>query len=153
MNQRLALLLAGALTAFLLVLMGSVASVLVVLPGIFPQAQAQTEVNAQPQLNAQFQTAPIAQPVGVSNQVTVKLTPQQAARIAQTTAPRARLSGTPELVNYNGTLAYEVVLDRGTLYVDANNGTVLTNGTTTASSNRGGERHEEHEEDEEDDDD
>lgn len=151
MNQRLALLLAGALTAFLLVLMGSVASVLVVLPGILPQAQ--TEVNAQPQPNAQFQTAPIAQPVGVSNQVTVKLTPQQAARIAQTTAPRARLSGTPELVNYNGTLAYEVVLDRGTIYVDANNGTVLTNGATSASSNRGGERHEEHEEDEEDDDD
>lgn len=156
MNQRLALLLAGALTAFLLVLMGSVASALVVLPGILPPAQAQAEVSAQPQPDAQIQTAPVAQPVVAANRITMRLTPQQAASIAQTTAPRTRLVGAPELVNYNGTVAYEVVLDRGTLYVDANNGKVLENGAASVSSKRGGESHEEreeHEEHEEDDDD
>ena len=35
------------------------------------------------------------------------------------------MQATPELINYNGTVAYEVLLDSGPSYVDANLGAVL----------------------------
>ena len=35
------------------------------------------------------------------------------------------MQATPELINYNGTAAYEVLLDSGTIYVDANLGAIL----------------------------
>jgi uncharacterized membrane protein YkoI len=141
MNQRMALLLASALTAFVLVLMCGVAATVAVF------SYLPTTTHAQPAMTTNS-SQPAAQPV-----TTVNLTPQQAAAIAQTTAPRTRLTSAPELVNYNGVVAYEVVLDRGTIYVDANNGKVLANGTNAPSANRGRERHEEHEEEEEEDDD
>jgi uncharacterized membrane protein YkoI len=58
---------------------------------------------------------------------TYPIQPDQAAAIA------GKLVGlvvdqTPQLVNYNGTVAYEVVFTAGNVYVDANNGTILYNG-------------------------
>ena len=53
------------------------------------------------------------------------LTSVEAAALAQQNAPNAQLQATPELINYNGTVAYEVLLDSGTAYIDANLGTVL----------------------------
>jgi len=38
------------------------------------------------------------------------------------------LLATPELVSFQGTVAYEVHLDRGLVYVDATTGNVLYNG-------------------------
>ena len=35
------------------------------------------------------------------------------------------MQASPELVNYNGTVAYEVLLDSGATYIDASVGTVL----------------------------
>ena len=35
------------------------------------------------------------------------------------------MQATPELINYNGTAAYEVLLDSGTTYIDANLGAIL----------------------------
>lgn len=53
------------------------------------------------------------------------LTPAQATALAKQEAPSAILQATPELINYNGTVAYEVRLDNGTTYIDANLGAVL----------------------------
>ena len=50
---------------------------------------------------------------------------EQAAAIAQQAVPGAAVSGTPELVLFQGTPAYEVVLDAGVVYVDAQSGAVL----------------------------
>ncbi|WP_223193251.1 MULTISPECIES: PepSY domain-containing protein [Psychrobacter] len=50
---------------------------------------------------------------------------KQATTIAQQDAPYSVLQAQPELVNYDGTVAYEVLLDSGTTYIDARVGTVL----------------------------
>jgi hypothetical protein len=49
---------------------------------------------------------------------------------------------TPELVSFQGAVAYEVVLDRGTLYVHANSGQILYNGTAPVASGGHGGEHE-----------
>ncbi len=51
-----------------------------------------------------------------------------AAAIALAASPGASLLATPELVDFQGTVAYEVRLDRGNIYVDATTGKVLYNG-------------------------
>lgn len=153
MNQRLAFLLAGTLTAFMVVLMGGVAMTVLVRAFVPAPTSVQTEflpTNPAPAVAATSQES-------IAPLVAARLTPEQATRIAQTTLPRTHLSRTPELVNYNGTVAYEVVLDRGTIYVDANLGTVLSSATNPAAQTGGSERrnekerHDDH--DEEDDDD
>lgn len=53
------------------------------------------------------------------------LSAAQATALAKQDAPNAILQATPELINYNGTAAYEVLLDSGTIYVDANFGAIL----------------------------
>ncbi len=53
------------------------------------------------------------------------LTSAQAIALAKQDMPSAQLQATPELINYNGTVAYEVLLDSGTAYIDANLGVVL----------------------------
>ena len=53
------------------------------------------------------------------------LTAAQAIAFAKQDAPDAILQATPELINYNGTVAYEVLLDSGATYIDANLGAIL----------------------------
>ena len=53
------------------------------------------------------------------------LTAEQAIAFAKQDAPDAILQATPELINYNGTVAYEVLLDSGATYIDANLGAIL----------------------------
>lgn len=53
------------------------------------------------------------------------LTATQATALARQDAPNSVLQASPELVNYNGTVAYEVLLDSGATYIDASVGTVL----------------------------
>lgn len=53
------------------------------------------------------------------------LTATHATALAQQDAPNSVLQASPELVNYNGTVAYEVLLDSGATYIDASVGTVL----------------------------
>ena len=53
------------------------------------------------------------------------LSAAQATALAKQDTPDAILQATPELINYNGTAAYEVLLDNGTTYIDANLGAVL----------------------------
>lgn len=53
------------------------------------------------------------------------LSPAQATALAKQNAPNAILQANPELINYNGKVAYEVLLDNSATYIDANLGTVL----------------------------
>lgn len=53
---------------------------------------------------------------------------EQAQTLALAAAPGATLTRPAELVRFQGTPAYEVVLDRGTIYIDAERATVLANG-------------------------
>jgi hypothetical protein len=53
------------------------------------------------------------------------LSPAQATALAKQDAPNAILQANPELINYNGKVAYEVLLDNSATYIDANLGTVL----------------------------
>jgi uncharacterized membrane protein YkoI len=56
-----------------------------------------------------------------------KVTPQQAVAIALTTVPGAVLVKPAELVSFHETASFEVTLDQGVVYVDANTGAVLYN--------------------------
>lgn len=60
------------------------------------------------------------------------ISPDRAALVALSVAPNATLSGMPDLVSYKGRTAYEVVLDRGSVYVDAVSGRILYNGVAPA---------------------
>ena len=145
MNQRMALIIAGALTALVLVLMlgvgatVAVQSFLVARTTTLPQAQASDTASLQP--------------VATSNTVATNLSANQAARIALNAAPNAALTHAPELVNLQGTVAYQVSLNSGIVYVDANNGAVLFNSTIAniaptingSSQRRSGEHSETHE--------
>jgi len=117
MTQRFALIIASALTAFVLVLMLGVG--LTVGARSVVEAQAATPVTAIQVAEQLVVPAPTA--------VKPQLSADQAAQLAMKLAPDARMTRTPELVNLQGTLAYEVVLNQGTIYVDANSGKVLFN--------------------------
>jgi|DewCreStandDraft_2_1066082.scaffolds.fasta_scaffold01154_14 hypothetical protein len=125
MSQRTAFILAAALTAFVLVVLGAVAAHI----GLVGQADAAaatlppaTASPAAPQSGADpssIQPQPDA-PIAT-------ISPDLAATIALNLLPDASVLRTPELVDFQGTVAYEVVLDRGTVYVDATNGRILNN--------------------------
>lgn len=68
---------------------------------------------------------PLTQPPSANPSPLAALTATQATALAQQDAPNSVLQGSPELVNYNGTVAYEVLLDSGATYIDASLGTVL----------------------------
>jgi len=61
------------------------------------------------------------------------LTSDQAIALAKQNLPNATLQATPELVNYNGAVAYEVRLDTNTTYIDANLGSILNPVNTSAA--------------------
>lgn len=52
----------------------------------------------------------------------VAFSAQQAVVMAQQKFSQEHVDALPELVNYNGTLAYELVLKQGKVYVDASTG-------------------------------
>ena len=131
MSQRNAIIIAAAVTAFVLVMIGGVAARLTL-----PLANAAAPVASATLLPTDPPPAADA-PVAVS--------PDMAVAIAQAAAPGASLSRQPELVLFQGTVAYEVALDRGTVYVDADSGRVLHNGAAPAIRPHGEEEGEEHE--------
>ncbi len=129
MTQRTTLWIAAGLTAFVVVLIGATALALAFKPSAVTQAQ--TIAPAASDNNA----APAIDPAALA-----KLTAAQAAQIALNVVPNGTVTRTPELVSYQGTTAYEVVLNQGTLYVDANTGKILYNGATAVANNQGGGR-------------
>ena len=165
MNQRTPLLIAAALTVFVLVVVAGLATRLTqptalaptsttatldVAPALDPSvealvrereaayqqalAEANTRLeaaNAQIAIaNGQVATAQQAAP-------TYAFTPDQAQASALAAAPGSRVTAMPELVSYEGTPAYEVRLDRGLIYVDAQSGAVLYNNAVPAAAQSG----------------
>ena len=68
---------------------------------------------------------PITQSQSTQPSSLAALSAAQATALAKKDTPDAILQATPELINYNGTAAYEVLLDNGTTYIDANFGAIL----------------------------
>ena len=157
MNQRTLLTIAAALTAFVLLGAAVVATRLaqpadiaqavpdVQTTALAPSAEAAyqqrladyeaalAEANrrlelANQQLADQASAAADAASAGAATAASYAVSAEQAQSIALEAAPGAALTKPPELVRYQGTPAYEVVLDRGTVYVDAQSAAVLANG-------------------------
>jgi len=150
MNQKFTLILAVSLTAFVLVVGGAIIGqaaqpdVVTLTPDVMEvqnlymqreaeyqarldeantalsAAYAQQEAAAQSSSQAQF---------AADDPVPATISPQDALLVAAITAPNAKILRLPELVNYQGTVAYEITLDAGVMYVDANTGMLLYDGT------------------------
>ncbi len=126
MKRNLALLMSLALTVFVLFTGFSVFQVVTAAPN-GGAAFAQAKVDS-PKASIVSDAAPTAVPAAMS-----QISPESAAQIAtQAAASGAVLSGTPELVNFEGTVAYEAAFDLGKIYVNASTGEVLYNGTQTS---------------------
>lgn len=155
MGQRAMLAAAAAVTALVLVLFA------VVLPGLSSSSAAPAPTTAvvpaqvSPATNAQPQAAPTVAPPQTAP-ASYAVSPDQAGSLALTTAAGATLAGTPELVTYQGVVAYEVPLSTGFAYVDATSGQILASpgatGTTSGSGTQTGGDGGEHEGGEHDDD-
>jgi len=71
---------------------------------------------------------PLAGAAANSSVPNVAVSLQRALEIALAAAPGTVAQRVPELVNFQGSVAYEVALNAGLVYVDANSGAVLYNG-------------------------
>ena len=89
-------------------------------------------------------TNPLTQSLSAQQSSLAALTAAQATALAKQDAPDAILQATPELVNYNGTVAYEVILDSGATYIDANLGAVLNPVTSNGYGTEGFSDDDEH---------
>ncbi len=146
MKQRTALFIASGLTAFVLVGLGVVIGA--------ANAPQPTQAANVSQSNTTALEA-TAVPSTATQDVAAALTPQQALQIALASVPNATAMRLPELVDLQGALAYEVVLDKGVVYVDASTGAVLYDGMTQSAAPRSRygegadyEAHSEHEDEE-----
>ncbi len=115
MTQRAALAITAAVTAFVLVLAYGVTATL---------AKRTTEVGP-PAAEAGAPPAATATPAS-PEPTRPGVSPDLATSIARALRPNARLAGAPELVDYQGTVAYEVgFLDGSKVYVDAQGGQIV----------------------------
>ena len=89
-------------------------------------------------------TNPLTQSLSAQQSSLAALTAAQATALAKQDAPDAILQATPELINYNGTVAYEVILDSGATYIDANLGAVLNPVTSNGYGTEGFSDDDEH---------
>ncbi len=128
MKRNLALLTSLALTVFVVFTAFSVYQAVTVAPkGGATFAQAKVDSPKASIVSDAVPTAVAAATTGV------QISPVSAAQIATQAAPSgAVLSGIPELVNFEGTVAYEAAFDLGKIYVNASTGEVLYNGTLTS---------------------
>lgn len=144
MTQRIALLIAAALGAFVIVLLGAVgAYVLAVGPAgatalaaqnsTAVASSAQAPVSPGSGAGVGSDNSQNSQVGGSTGTAGVVVTAEQAAGIALESAPGSTLASQPRLVNLRGTVAYEVALDTGYVYVDAGSGQVLFNGASGAT--------------------
>jgi uncharacterized membrane protein YkoI len=141
MIRKNALLMASALTALILVLVGGVAASL---PGDASAQDAegaaeaaldgQTLMTIMQQREAAYQeiidqaNQLLAEVPAGSVAPTFPISADTAVAIVLTTVRGGSLQKPPELVDYMGAAAYEVSLVQGLVYVDANTGKILANG-------------------------
>jgi uncharacterized membrane protein YkoI len=124
MKQHATLIISVIITAFLLVLIGGVTA------SLMSSDTSQAEPRAAPTTSS----APDAAPTTSSTPAEPAITADRAALIALDAAVGARLLHDPELVNFEGSTAYEVSLDQGMVYVDAQTGDVLANQASTLAT-------------------
>jgi len=118
------------------------------------QADQQAASPSQTAAYAQARAAAAA-PAPSTSAPVVALTPQQALALGLQQVPDSSALKMPELVDFQGKVAYEVVLNLGVLYLDANTGAVLYNGVSAPAVAQPAAtypRNEEHDDDHEDDD-
>lgn len=99
-------------------------------------------------------TNPLAQNTAAEQLPIAMLTAAQATALAKQNSPNAILQAAPELVNYSGTVAYEVRLNTDTAYIDANLGTILNPVSTSTTDPlindyRADDEYEDHDDDDE----
>ena len=116
MNQRISLM-AVALMAFLLVLLGGIVGMVSTQDASLAASSAQPSVQAS---DTRQQTLAVS---GSFSEL-AKLSPQQAAQRLQSATGYPN-TGPAELMNYSGVAAYELPTAQGLFYVDANSGRVL----------------------------
>ncbi|PJF47245.1 MAG: hypothetical protein CUN48_09675 [Candidatus Thermofonsia Clade 3 bacterium] len=97
------------------------------------QQLAEAQAAPPAAVNIMAETQPQAAPAAPSQSAApgVAISAQRALEIAQASALGAVAQRLPELVNFQGTIAYEVAFNTGMVYVDANSGAVLYNGALT----------------------
>jgi len=125
MSRQIVLIISGMITALVIVLMLGVGATVAI------QSNLAARISNAPAPAADV-TALL--PVSTSNAATTNLSAEQAARIAQNAAPNAKITAAPDLVNLQGTAAYEVKLNNGVIYIDANTGAVLYNSIATPTA-------------------
>lgn len=140
MKQRTAILIAAALTAFMLAVsfaivfaIRSQTSAQNVLAAPAPADGAPLAAEQVSNPVPQVQAIPTAKPLPTAVPQAKILTSDRAARIALAALPGSTLTKPPELVNYQGKMAYEVALTAGFVYVDAFSGKVLASAASVAS--------------------
>ncbi len=99
-----------------------------------PTAQLPQQVMEQATVQATIQATPISGDTSPQT-ATDRIHPDQATAIALGVVPNtAQPIGVPELVNFEGTVAYEVIFDQGMVYVDATAGDILYNGVVVQAT-------------------
>lgn len=153
MSQKTLVLIAGALTAFVLVIVGGVSAKVASASAASPATDASVSSAAWSQREAEYQNliqqanqqlqdayarlsamGPQATATSIPNGAKVVFTPAEAAGVALDAVPGSKLKRTPELVDYQGTLAYEVHTTAGLFYIDADTGAILYNGAASSYS-------------------
>ncbi|GIL15574.1 MAG: hypothetical protein BroJett039_07470 [Chloroflexota bacterium] len=139
MKQRTAILLATGLTAFVMVLVTAIAFSVTWKGAVSQAAQPEAGVveymngAAEQQINAPA-VPPTNSPATTATAQPKIVSADDATRVARALFPGDNLAQPPELVNYQGKMAYEVVLGSGTVYVDAFTGQALA--SALAASNQ-----------------
>ena len=150
MTYRSILLLAAGLTGFVIVVVAGLGFLFAQTPPPAPAAAPADPPTAAPvavldaaglvalqQQAAYAQATVVAQPTPVPPTAVppptaaapvYPITADAAGRIARAAHPTAALARPPALVSYQGTVAYEVALDAGMVYVDATTGRIVYDG-------------------------
>jgi uncharacterized membrane protein YkoI len=160
MKNKFSTVISLLLTVFVLTIIGGV-SYVIAHPALLPAANTSGSSSLENTREAQYNQliAQANERIAQANQEILSLQAQvnQAVEVSTATpypvsiyqaiSIAVRVSGeninqTPALVNYSGTVAYEVVFPSGNVYVDANTGSVLYNGvlaSKTISSQQAGQ--------------
>ena len=128
MSRRMAAVIAAIVTGGILIFINLIVQAIqppdstAALAGSNPVATPVTQTVVPQDVSQNNSSAPAPQ----TGSTVYSIPADQAVAIALNSMRGAKLIHAPELVNYQGQVAYEVQLDRGTVYVDANSGRVLT---------------------------
>lgn len=181
MIQRSMLIISVVVTSFILVVTGALADRVInsQQPGVGVQPEAvgldSPEVitileereaeyqalidEANQKLAAAYETqeelaSRLEQEAPTASQAEYEISPELAVGLALSVAPSAKVSKRVELVMFQGMVAYEVILDRGAVYIGAENGWLLHNSVPSVEtiSHDGGFEDDDDEHEDEDDD-